>query len=79
MEGWIVIGLGVFFLILGIIAFIWGCLEMDDYYRAISQRRDVREFIERSPLRPEPEALKIGGIIAAIVGVVVTVMGIIWL
>jgi len=79
MDSWIVIGLGVLFVVMGILAFIWGCREMDSYYRAISQRRDVREFIERSPLRPEPEALKIGGIITAVVGVVLTVMGLVWL
>ena len=77
MDGWIVIGLGVFFIILGILAFIWGCREMASYYMALCQRRDVREFIERSPLRPEPEALKIGGVIAVVVGVVLVVMGII--
>jgi protein-S-isoprenylcysteine O-methyltransferase Ste14 len=79
MDGWIVIGLGALFLVLGILAFIWGCREMDNYYMVISQRRDVREFIERSPLRPEPEALKIGGVIAVVVGVVLVVLGIIWL
>jgi len=79
MDGRIIVGLGVLFLILGILTFIWGCREMASYYMALSQRRDVREFIERSPLRPEPEALKIGGVIAAIVGAVVLVLGIIWL
>ena len=77
MDGWIVIGLGALFVVLGVLAFIWGCREMDDYYMVISQRRDVREFIERSPLRPEPEALKIGGAIAVVVGVVLVVLGII--
>jgi len=79
MDGWIVVGLGALFVVLGILAFFWGRREMNDYYLVISQRRDVREFIERSPLRPEPEALKIGGLIAAAVGVVLVVLGLVWL
>lgn len=79
MDRWIVIGLGALFLVLGIAAFIWGRREMADYYKALSQRRDVREFIERTPIRPEPEALKIGGIIAMVVGVALVVTGLIWL
>ena len=79
MDDWIVIGLGGLFVVLGTLVFIWGSREMDAYYKAMSQRRDVREFIERSPLRPEPQALKIGGIIAVAVGIVLVIMGIVWL
>jgi hypothetical protein len=79
MDSWIAIGLGGLFIVLGIATFFWGRRETTAYYEAISQRRDVREFVERAPLRPEPEALKIGGIIAAVVGLVMLVMGIIWL
>ena len=77
MDGWIVTGMGVLFVLLGIGVFIWGRRETADYYEAISQRRDIREFVERSPLRPEPEALKIGGIITVVVGIVMLVLGII--
>ena len=76
MDGWIVFGLGALFVVLGIIAFLWGRRETSVYYEAISHRIDVREFIERSPNRPEPEALKIGGIICASVGVVLLVISI---
>ncbi len=79
MDAWIAIGLGALFVLLGIGAFIWGQRETTAYYEAISQRRDVREFVERAPLRPEPEALKIGGIICAVVGLVVLVLGLFWL
>jgi hypothetical protein len=61
MEGWIVLGMGVFFILTGIGSYLWGRHEMDAYYMALSSRIDVREFLERSPFRPEPEALKIGG------------------
>ncbi|MCL2149925.1 MAG: hypothetical protein FWH51_03210 [Dehalococcoidia bacterium] len=75
MDGRIVIGIGALFLVIGTCTFFWGRREMARYYEAMSQRRDVREFIERTPLRPEPEALQIGGIIAVVVGVALVVMG----
>ena len=79
MDGWIVTGLGLFFVVLGVLVFIWGRRELIAYYEAITRRQDMREFLEHSPLRPEPEALKIGGVITIAVGVVLIVMGIIWI
>jgi hypothetical protein len=76
MDGWILIGLGVLFVLLGIGTFIWGQKELVAYYEGITRRMDVREFLERSPLRPEPEALKIGGIITGIIGVAFILLGI---
>jgi hypothetical protein len=76
MDGWILIGLGVLFVALGIGVFIWGRKELAAYYEGITRRTDVREFLERSPLRPEPEALKIGGIIIGVVGVAFFLLGI---
>jgi hypothetical protein len=79
MDGWIVTGLGVLFMVLGVVVFLWGRRELTDYYDAITRRQDMREFLEHSPLRPEPEALKIGGIITVVVGLALVVMGVIWL
>ncbi len=70
MDGWIVLGLGVFFILAGIGSYIWGRREMESYYAALTARMDVREFVERTPFRPEPEALKIGGYISASLGIV---------
>jgi hypothetical protein len=77
MDGWIVIGLGALFLLLGVAVFFWGRREKNEYYEAITRRNDMREFLERSPLRPEPEALTIGGIITFVLGIVLIVLGII--
>ena len=76
MDGWILIGLGVLFIALGIATFIWGQKELVAYYEGITRRTDVREFLERSPLRPEPEALKIGGVIMGVVGLALVLFGI---
>ncbi len=65
----IIIG-GIFFL-LGILGLIWGRREEGTYYNGISERVDVREFLDHSPGRPEPHSLRIGGIICFAVGIVI--------
>ncbi len=78
MHNWIPIAIGAAFILIGIIALFWGRAETRRYYEALSNRMDVREFLERSPIRPEPEALKIGGILSIAVGLVILLIGIIW-
>jgi nitrogen fixation-related uncharacterized protein len=67
----IMIIIGVIFLILGLIGFLWGSKEEGSWYSVISERIDVREFLERLPGRPEPDALRIGGKICIAVGIVI--------
>ena len=71
----IVMGLGGLFVLLGVSALFWGRKEATDYYKNISSHSDVREYIEHTPERPEPGGLKIGGIIAIIVGLFMLIMG----
>ena len=66
----IMIGIGGVFIILGVLGFIWSKVEEGTWYTSVSTRIDVREFIDRLPGRPEPDALKIGGIICIAIGVV---------
>jgi|WetSurMetagenome_2_1015567.scaffolds.fasta_scaffold502663_2 hypothetical protein len=66
----ILIIIGGVFVLLGIIGFIWGKKEEVDYYNAVSERTDVREFLNHLPWHPEPGALRIGGKIIITVGVV---------
>ncbi len=74
---WLVmLGIGGLFLLLGISAYIWGRNEEKQYYDSIPARRvDVREFLEHSPSRPEPGALKIGGFIAMTIGLLMLLTG----
>jgi nitrogen fixation-related uncharacterized protein len=67
---YIMIGIGVAFVILGVLGFIWGKVEEGSWYGTVSTRIDVREFVDRTPGRPEPGALRIGGKICIAVGVV---------
>jgi hypothetical protein len=66
----IMIIIGGIFVVLGIIGFIFGKKEEGTYYGTISERIDVREFMDHLPWRPEPDSLRIGGKIAMAVGVV---------
>ncbi|MDO8568680.1 MAG: hypothetical protein Q7R57_08210 [Dehalococcoidales bacterium] len=67
---------GSLFVVLGVLSIIWGYHEERSYYLAISHRFDVREFLTRWPPRPEPWALKLGGLIAIAVGLCLVGFGI---
>jgi hypothetical protein len=62
--------IGGIFLVLGILGLIWGRKEEGAYYGSISEHIDVREFLDRAPGRPEPDALRIGGKICLILAIV---------
>ena len=72
----ILMGLGGLFVLLGVGAIIWGRNEKKSYYTALSTRIDVREYLERLPFRPEPQALKIGGWIAIALGLLMLAAGV---
>ena len=74
-DGFILMGMGGVFVLLGIIAFFRGKREEKSYYNSIASRHDVREFLEHKPERPEPGALKIGGWIAMAIGLIMLVIG----
>ncbi len=74
-EWFVLIGLGGLFILLGLAAFIRGRIEERDYYDSISTRHDAREFLEHEPKRPEPGALKIGGWLAIAIGLLMLIMG----
>ncbi len=72
----ILIGAGGLFLVIGILAYTWGKREEESYYGKIAKRPgDTREFMERWPPRPQPGALKIGGVIAIFLGAVLLATG----
>jgi len=67
--------IGGVFVVVGLILYFLGRREESKYYDSISHRYDVREYVERFPKRPEPAALRIGGITAIVVGVVLLALG----
>ena len=75
-HNWLVlIGMGGFFILLGLGAIIWDRHEKKSYYDSLSTRPDTREFLEHWPQHPQFGALKIGGWIAIAIGVLMIVMG----
>jgi len=74
-DYFILMAMGGFFILLGLIGIIWGRREGESYYDSLSTRRDVREYLEHSPERPQPGALKIGGWIAITLGLLMLAGG----
>ena len=75
MDLWVMMGLGGLFIVLGVAALFWGGGEEKEYYKGIMSRHDVREYMEHTPERPEPGGLKVGGVIAVIVGLAMLIIG----
>jgi hypothetical protein len=75
-QDWLVlVVMGAVFVVLGMVAIVWDRSEEKSYYDSLTSRRDVREFMEHQPQRPQLGALKIGGRIAIAVGAFMLVMG----
>jgi len=71
----ILLGLGGFFVVLGLVALFWGRREEKRYYDSIAERHDAREFLEHWPRRPEPGATKVGGWISFALGAILLIIG----
>lgn len=67
--------IGGVFILLGVGAIIWDRLEKKRYLNAISHHADTREFLEGWPKRPQFGALKTGGWIAIIIGLLMLLVG----
>lgn len=74
-DWFILMVMGGSFILLGLGGIFWGRAEEKSYYDSISTRHDVREYLEHLPERPEPGALKIGGWIAIILGLLMLALG----
>ena len=66
---------GGVFILLGLAGIIWSMREQKSYDDQLSSRDDLREFLEHWPPRPEPGALKMGGGIAVVIGLVLLLLG----
>ena len=73
-------GIGGFFVLLGIILIALGKGEEKSYYDSLASRSDVREFMEHWPERPRVGSVKIGGWVSLAVGLVtIAISGALWL
>ena len=80
-DYFILMGVGGFFIILGLAAIIWGKREEKGYFDSLSERtKDMREFMDHWPQRPQPGASKTGGWIAIAIGLLMLVISLaLWL
>ena len=63
--------IGGAFVVLGFIAFLWSHREEGAWYKMVSTKIDVREFVDRGRGLTEPNALRTGGKICMAVGLVI--------
>lgn len=75
IDSFIVMGIGGFFILLAIVFFLWARGEERGLDYGLSRRGDLREFLTRWPHRIEPGALRVGGWISIIIGVVLIILG----
>ena len=76
-EAIILMGVGGGFILLGIIAILWGRYEEKRLFDALAEKRDLREFSLNHVDSPQPGALRIGGWISIALGALLLLVGII--
>ncbi len=75
-----ILGLGVFFILLGIAFILWNKREKEKYYDSLSTQKDVKEFITHEPERSWLSAWQIGGKVSLIIGIILAIAGgVLWL
>lgn len=76
-----ILGMGGFFVLLGIILIIWNKREREGYYNSILlTRKDIKESLTHDPDRPWLHAWRVGGKISLIIGIMLLIIGgILWL
>lgn len=75
-DYFILMGVGGLFLVIGLGTLIWGKREEKDYFNTIATNtRDLREFMNHWPQRPQPGALMVGGWVAIAVGLLLLAVG----
>ncbi|MBA7594013.1 hypothetical protein ES703_00949 [subsurface metagenome] len=75
LDNFIIMSIGGFFLVLALIFFLWARGEERGLNYGLSQRRDLREFLTRWPMRVEPGALRVGGWLSVIIGLLLIIIG----
>ena len=71
--------IGAVFLVAGIILLIVGIKEEKDYFRTISNNADVRKYLEHKSDSIQSWGFKVGGIMAVVIGLVLLIMGLIFM
>jgi hypothetical protein len=77
----VILGMGGFFILLGVAFILWNKRERNKYYNSILlTQKDVKEFMTHEPERPWLNAWQIGGRISLLLGIILALAGgILWL
>lgn len=81
-EGdWIILAIvGAVFLVLGVIALLWGRHEEKRIFDHLAEQHDLREFTLKHVESPQPGALKLGGWLSLALGILLGIAALImWL
>jgi len=76
-----ILGMGCFFILLGVVFTLWNRKEKKRYYNSIVlTKKDVKEFMTHEPERLWLSAWQIGGRISLIIGIMLAIAGgVLWL
>ncbi len=78
-DWFILMGVGGFFLLVGILLFLWGRYEEKRIIDALAQKPDLQEFTS-GRVGPQPGSLRFGGWLSIAMGGLMLIIGIIfWL
>ncbi len=76
----IILWMGCFFILLGVVFILWGRREKKVYYDSILKKKDVKEFMTHEPERFWLHAWPIGARICLIIGIMLAIAGgVLWL
>lgn len=78
-DALILIGVGCFFILLGIISLLWASREESRMKTDLSRRTDLRDFINGWPMRVGPGSVRMGGLTFMIIGTAALLLGAIFL
>lgn len=75
-----ILGMGIFFILLGVVFVLWNRKEKKNYYNSLIGQRDLKEFMTHEPERPWLSAWWIGGVVSLIIGIALAIAGgVLWL
>jgi hypothetical protein len=78
-DALVLIGVGCFFILLGIISLLWASREERGMKNVLSRRTDLRDFIDGWPIRVGPGSSRIIGFVSIVIGATALLLGAIFL
>lgn len=74
-DFWIMLIIGAVFTALGVGILLWGRREEKEICQAMSDRTDVRKYLEYKSESSQSWSFRVGGIITLVIGLALLIMG----